>query len=215
MPQTIYAEVANCGCCEEEGDCYLTIPPFVWGGGPYADLAAAEAVMGDPLRVTANCLAFFNDISDSTIDSFSASFNGTTLEVNGAMTYDTNSNPSGWSNGMIDLWAAVIVEAGETLSAAYALVSGSMFGFPAAVMTIYDEAGSVVETISGSGTSGTLTSAAITNAGCYTIRLEATDLLAPTETLSAEFDVTSSGVLGVGTVRAAYGGTPDYLVCVP
>jgi flagellar hook assembly protein FlgD len=100
------------------------------------------------------------------------------------------------------MWGSVNVEPGETLSAAFTITN------PHAAATvrlrIYDDAGALLETLTSTSATGTLTSAAL-DGGRYTaeVRGGRTDGAA-TDMLTASFVLTATGTMTVNPAMALW-----------
>jgi len=184
-------------CCEVPAvTCYLTLPPPI-GGTPYANSTEASAIINEQ---TSNCLVFINSAS---FVALSASANATAIAAGVSGNLATTGVP-------IFPWVGLGAEAADVLTMAYPLIGA--FG---ATMTanIYDSAGNIVEGFTSWDNRNPFVSAGLPDAGCYTIEFAASALLMPTDTLTANIVVTTSGNMNPATVRAAYGNVPDYVIC--
>lgn len=173
-------------------DCYLTIPPPI-GASPYADLTEATAAIADR---TASCIAFADNAG--TISSFTATAGTDSI----SMVID--GNPDGSPTAQATLWVGFSISAAATLTYTFTLTTGTIL---AATIEIYDNTGSLVDSDSGSTSP---LSASVGAAGEYEIRVTLTsDQSSDTFNCDVSSDVSATLCI----IRAAYGGTPDYLVC--
>lgn len=172
--------------------CLFTIPPPI-GASPYADLTEATAAIADR---TASCLAFADNAG--TISSFSATpgTNSVAIVIVG--------NPDGSPGAQATLWVGFSISAAATLTYTFSLGVGTI---GAATLAVYDDTGSLVDSDSGSTSPLTV---AVGAAGTYEVKMILTsDQSSDTFNCDIESDVSAIPC----TIQAAYGGTPDYLVC--
>jgi hypothetical protein len=185
--EAIFAAENPCVCCNQPAECAcaLLIPPF---GSPYADYATAATAITDQ---TDGCVAFYEA---STLGSLSASFDGTTLIMDGV---DAAMGPG----ASLNFWASVSLLAGETLSTAYAVTTdGTLSVDP--IITLYRcDAATVVDTDTDAATSGTLTVTADVD-GEYYILIQSAATGATN--FSMDNSVTSSGAFTVNPVIALW-----------
>lgn len=175
-------------CCAAEPQvcsCALLIPPYA---SPYADLTTAETAITDN---TDACIAYYEA---STLSSLTASFDGTTLVMDGV---DAASGPG----ASLLFYASVSLLAGQTLSAAYVVTTdGSLSIDP--IFTLYRcDAATVVDTDTDAATSGTLTVTADVD-GEYYIFLNSAATGATN--FSMNNDITCSGTWWVNPVIAQW-----------
>lgn len=106
-----------CDACEpSDCSCALLLPPF---GAPYASYAVAAAVLADAAQVSA-CIGYCqHSPSDDPDNTFSASFNGTTLELDGR-TEEGSLTPPG-STKVLHFYSSVSLKVGAIVSVAYVI----------------------------------------------------------------------------------------------
>lgn len=165
----------------------LRLPPLTEATGVwYADEAAATAALDD---LVSNCAGY----SDRTDIAFGATDGGSSLTLAGQ---DDGIDP------LFTMWGSVNVEPGETLSAAFTITNPHAAA--TARLRIYDAAGVLLETLTSTSATGTLTSAAL-DGGRYTaeVRGGRTDGAA-TDMLTASFVLTATGTMTVNPVVALW-----------
>jgi hypothetical protein len=118
-------------------------------GDWYADCATADSVLTDPTMVS-NCVGY----TESAPDTFTATDGGTQLDLDAELT--------GTINPRLDLWGSVNLGDGDVLRVAFTITNAHS----AAVVygKLYDDTGTLAETINSTSSSGTMVFAAV-NAG--------------------------------------------------
>jgi hypothetical protein len=165
----------------------LRLPPLTEATGVwYADEAAATAALAD---LVSNCAGY----SDRTDIAFGATDGGSSLTLAGQ---DDGIDP------LFTMWGSVNVEPGETLSAAFTITNPHAAA--TARLRIYDAAGVLLETLTSTSATGTLTSAVLAG-GRYTAEVQGgrTDGAA-TDMLTASFVLTATGTMTVNPVVALW-----------
>lgn len=187
-----YTTAGPCTCCG--ATCYLTIPPPV-GATPYANLTDATAAIADR---TASCIAFAD--GSGTLNTFTASAGTNSISM------VANGNPFPGINALFHGWFAMDISAAATLTYTFSLGTGTVTG---AQIDVYDDTGTLVDTDSGATSP---LSVSVGSAGIYEVRvILVSDVLLGDDTFNC--DVSCDEDATVCSIRAAYGGTPDYLIC--
>lgn len=194
----IFSAENPCVCCggPTECACALFIPPPP--NAPYADYATAESIISNPL-IVADCLAYFDGLTTN-ISSFSASFSGTALVASISMI-----TPVGGLAGPI--WFNVTGNSGDIFTVS--CTGGTVLG-----ASLYDCAGTLVESISGS-TPRSFSALAVS--GNYYLKTNVGSPFPPTPFSSATVTVTSSGTFVPNPIIALWddSGTTRQLEACP
>lgn len=165
----------------------LLLPPLTESTGDwYADCAAADAVLTDAAQVS-NCVGCYGGGTGNAPDAFTATDGGTSLSFSG-----TWGSPTA---GFGDCYGGVNAEAGETLS--FAFTGGTQ-----AEADIYDDTGTLIESLGPSGS--TLVSSALPYTGRYTFRVRTFVSIMDPPFTAASMTATSSGTLSVNPIQARY-----------
>lgn len=188
IPQPVIALWDDSGTTRKLWACpKLLLPPLTESTGDwYADCAAADAVLTDPLQVS-NCVGYYGGGSGNLPDTFAATDGGSSLSFSATWGSPTS--------GFGDCYGGVNAEAGETISFAF---TGGTLGSA----DIYDDAGALVESIA-SGSSP-ITSAALPYTGRYTFRVRTFVFIMDPPFTSASITATSSGAMSVNPIQALY-----------
>jgi hypothetical protein len=183
----------------------MLLPPLTEDTGDwYADCAEAATAITD---MTSNCVGYCDTIGE--YFSFVAS-GGSSLGFTRVATENPSAPPgSSPPPNTGYMWGGLNAVAGETLT-----LSGT--GCTDGTMDIYDDAGVLVETLSGALN---LVSSALPYTGRYTVRVSVSQSPPPTSSdwpYTFTASVTSSGTMSVNEIAAAWDSgltCPSYLNC--
>lgn len=202
--------------------CYLDMPTTLIDGttSPYADLATATAAIA--AQAMDGCMGEGRDLTARTLETrstFVSAFSSNVFTLDSDAT-DTGSNAT--ASVIETIVARLYLTAADGISINYSIsVSGvgTLLTGPGSNMYVRlyeDDQSTIVSNVSGNGStlSGT-SSPAISIDGYYWVYSYLNRFwdTAGTATSSISLSCTGGTSLAPCTVRAAYGGTPDYLVC--
>jgi hypothetical protein len=207
----------DCTCAEQTtpcscagSSCYLTLPTDLINETttPYSDLTAAGAAIA---AEAIDCLAQYL-VTEGTLDSSSASVAGGVLSLTTAL-----SVVAGGGTGHTRLVRAYLTAA-DDLAVAYSLTS-DVSVFLGSEVRLYDDTLTLLDTQTdgtlGLALSGTFNFTVPSDGYYYIMIIDGGSSMSPPVTMANGFDYDLDGGASAEfcTVRAAYGGTPDYLVC--
>lgn len=159
----------------------------------YASCADAHTVLIDPLQVS-NCVGYLDTYTRPDLfGSFTATDGGSSL------TFNSTAAMGGVLTNSGVFWGGINAVAGQTLSFAFTTDGGdAIWG-----VNIYDDTGTLVETLSGSPS---MTSSPLPYTGRYTISGNASAGPPPfgSDFTTATLVVTSSGAMSVNPIQARY-----------
>lgn len=227
MARPVYL-VKRCDCdcatqtdpceCPEPSECYLTIPTLLMDGDdtPYADETAAAAALA---ALVSGCIAEMVAIGGgSSRGSHSTVFSSGTLAFDSTVSTDAQ----GAGDQILvrlkfDAAATITIHGVATISS-----SGSAPYAGGLVASLFDSSGSPVDSdvavVTTLNIDETVT-VSVPSAGEYDLMINMGSGTEEGGSGSASstnsIDITADQPFTPCTVRAAHGGTPDYLVCTP
>lgn len=217
MADRVITSTGPCDCCGSAG-CFLTMPTTLIDGTttPYADSTAAAAALAD--QAASGCYMEGSVMSfGASRTTFSSAFASSVLTLLSDATL-TSFAPAFLEDYIL---TRVYLTAADGLSIDYnmALTHPGMMALLAMVIELYEDDGTTLVATTYSGPTdlafvGTW-APTIPADGYYYIKsfAQVAPDSAGTQTTSIALDITGGASLIPCTVQAAYGGTPDYLVC--
>lgn len=193
------------GCCGGAA-CDLTMPTLLIDGttSPYADSSAAAAAIAD--QASSGCYAEGRPQGSDTRTTFSSSFSSGTLDVQ---------QDYSWTVNPVNQFAIrMYLTSADGLSVSFDFVTTGGTGMATSALVLYeDDQTTVIDSDSGSGNRSGTFAPSIATDGYYWLKTTTSDLPFGSGTSAITISVTGGASFLPCTVRAAYGGTPDYLVC--
>lgn len=216
MADRVITSTGPCDCCG--AGCFLTMPTTLIDGSttPYADSTAAAAALAD--QAAPGCFMEGSVMSfGASRTTFSSAFTAGVLTLLSDATLT-----SGFPTFLEDyILARVYLTAADGLSIDYnmSLVNPGVLALLAMGIDLFeDDATTLVDTTASGPSDVTFAGTwapTIPADGYYYIKASA--FIAPdtagTQSTSMALDISGGASLIPCTVQAAYGGTPDYLVC--
>lgn len=199
-----YTLTGTCLPCCEEG-CFLTMPTLLIDSTtiPYADMATAAAAIAD--QTGTGCYVEGRPQGSDTRTTFTSSFTSGTLAVTSA--YTTSGPPI--DSVLMRLYLTVA----DGLSVVYTLSTTGGFGPICSLQLYQDDQSTLVDQVSISSHTASGTFAPTIPAdGYYWLKVGVSDLAMGGAT-SIDLSITGGSSLQPCTARAAYGATPDYVIC--
>lgn len=220
MPDKVITSATPCDCCGEAEPCYFTFPPvsgfpipiFPIDGtdSPYPDEATAEDALANQ---AGDCLTYLTPRLDELISrTFSATLPGNVLTVS-----DVTVRASSSEYSQAAAFKGYFLAAAG-LSIAYNFDWSAAADAGALLIEVYDITGTVVDSFSISSVpaSGTFNVTIPSDGFYYVLVSSQVSQSTPTGgTYTLEFEADGGASAQFCVVRAAYGETPDYLVCAP
>jgi len=201
-------------CVTSLGGCFITLPTLLYDGTttPYADLAEATAAINDR---TADCLIEYNPQNGpgQSQGAVTASVASGVLSVSNTATSPVSSPLS--PNGL----CRVYLTAASDLAVSYNIfTSGASVELGVTVSLWEDDGSTLVDDQTNSSPAGTTLSGTfnftVPADGYYYVILNSSGVfIADPFSMTAQFTANGGGNADFCTVRAAYGGTPSYLIC--
>lgn len=169
------------------------LPLFAEGTGTwYADCAAADAMLTDPLQVS-NCVGVYQSPAEPGVDTFSASSGGSSVSLT-----VSDSTAGGFSATGL-MYGCINAEAGETISVNCSS-DGGTFDIGAA---LYDMNGSLIENFSTVASSSAATSP-LPYTGKYYVGFSASIPPPGTPPTTLTGTISASGTATVNEIQALY-----------